>query len=94
MKYAEYLSDKLILHDSNDVYFKINYYQTKKRKGKLNEKYKAEIEKILNSNESVEIKLACNILLDNKKETKLLSKKLKPEVLNIFKEYPIAVFML
>ena len=94
LKYAEYLSDKLILHDSNDVYFKINYYQTKKRKGKLNEKYKAEIEKILNSNESVEIKLACNILLDNKKETKLLSKKLKPEVLNIFKEYPIAVFML
>lgn len=93
LEYAKYLSDKLTSHDSDDVYYRINYYQTKKRNEILNKEDKIEIQKILNTNESEEIKLACNILLGNREEIELLSKKLKPEVLNIFKEYPIAIFM-
>lgn len=93
LEYAKYLSDKLTSHDSDDVYYRINYYQTKKRNEFLNKEDKIEIQKNLNTNESEEIKLSCNILLGNREAIELLSKKLKPEVLNIFKEYPIAIFM-
>ena len=91
--YAKYLLDILMNQDCEfkDIYF-INYCQVLKRENKLTEKEMNKLLDIRNNNDLIEIKLSCNLLLNNKNEVNLLLKNMKNEQLEEFKEYPIAIY--
>ncbi len=94
LEYAEFLTNILIKEDKEyyETYY-INYCQILKRKGMLTENEMQELIKIKEKTEKLEIKLGCNILLENKIETKILLESFDEENLKIFKEYPISIYL-
>ena len=47
---------------------------------------------IRNNCDALEIKLGCNLLLDNKTEVNSLLKKIDSQTLEVFKSYPISIY--
>lgn len=92
LQYAKYLANLLLNYDqSNSIYY-INYFQILKREDKLTEEDIDKIIDIGNNSDSLEIKLGCNLLLDNKNEVNYLLKKIDSKTLEIFKYYPISIY--
>lgn len=93
LNYAEYLIDLLLKHDfSNPIYY-INYVQILKRQNKISDDNLIKLVEIKEQSDEIEIKLACNILLDNKNEVKALLKTIDSNTLEIFKQYPISIYL-
>lgn len=94
LDYAEYLANKLleINSDECDIHY-INYCQILKRKKILTDKEFGQLLLIRDTASSDEIKLCCNILMDNKKEANYIFKKLNPETVEVFKTYPISIYL-
>lgn len=93
LNYAEYLIDLLLKHDfSNPIYY-INYVQILKRQNKISDDNLIKLVEIKEQSDETEIKLACNILLDNKNEVKALLKTIDSNTLEIFKQYPISIYL-
>ncbi len=93
LEYAEFLSNMLLKTKQDyDVHY-INYAQVIKRKNKLNSEIYEKLINIKNKATSQEIKIACNLLIDNKIEVNSMIKKLDSKTLDIFKTYPIAIFL-
>ena len=95
LDYALFLTNILLDKDKDlyDVYY-INYCQILKRRKLLK---KEEVEKLIelrNNSSKDEIKLCCNILIDNKKEADIILEKLDSETISVLKSYPIAIYML
>ena len=63
-----------------------------KREDKLTEENIDKIIDIRNNSEALEIKLGCNLLLDNKTEVNSLLKRIDSHTLEIFKDYPISIY--
>ena len=76
LQYAKYLTELLLKHDSNNPIYTINYSQILKRE----------------NNNELEIKLGCNLLLENKNEVNYLIKKFDSQTLEVFKSYPISIY--
>ena len=71
----------------------INYSQILKRENNISdENYKKLIE-IRDNSSSTEIKICCNLLLDNKSEANILTQKLDNLTLEEFKKFPIAIYL-
>lgn len=93
LQYAKYLTKILLKHEQENPVYKINYFQILKRKNELTEKQIDEIINLRDNSDEIEIKIGCNLLIDNKKETKFLIKKLNTETIEVFKQYPISIYM-
>ena len=93
LNYAEYLIDLLLKHDFNNPIYYINYVQILKRQNKIEDDNLIKLVEIKEQSDETEIKLACNILLDNKNEVKALLKKIDSNTLEIFKQYPISIYL-
>ena len=92
LEYAKYLSDILLQRDNSFVNY-INYAQILKRENNITDETCKKLLKIRDNSDEVEIKIACNILLENKKEVSILIEKLDTQTLEEFKKYPIAVYL-
>lgn len=94
LEYADYLINILLEKDKNfyEIYY-INYCQILKRMNKLNESNMFELIKIRDNTTNEEIKICCNLLLDNKIEANILIKKLNTDSLKILKSYPISKYL-
>ncbi len=93
LQYSKYLMELLLKYDPKNPIFKMNYFQILKREDSLTDKEIDEIINIRDANDEIEIKLGCNLLIDNIEEVKLLTKKLDTETLEAFKQYPISIYM-
>lgn len=67
LEYAKYLSDILLQRDNSFVNY-INYAQILKRENNITDETCKKLLKIRDNSDEVEIKIACNILLENKKK--------------------------
>lgn len=92
LQYAKYLTELLLKHDSNNPIYTINYSQILKRENKLTEKDIDKLIYIRDNNNELEIKLGCNLLLENKNEVNYLIKKFDSQTLEVFKSYPISIY--
>ena len=94
LNYAEFLVNKLMQKDteSSDIYY-INYCQILKRKQLLSDKEIQKLIDIKNKSTETEIKLCCNILIDNVNEVNSLLKIIDSKSLEEFKKYPISKFI-
>lgn len=94
LEYADYLINILLEKDKNfyEIYY-INYCQILKRMNRLNESNMFELIKIRDNTTNEEIKICCNLLLDNKIEANILIKKLNTDSLKILKSYPISKYL-
>ena len=94
LEYAEWLVTILIEKDkdSYEVYY-INYCQILKRNGKLTEAEMVELIKIKENTNNLEVKLWCNVLLENKIEANILLKSFDEKSIELLKKYPIAKFL-
>lgn len=92
LQYAKYLTELLLKHDSNNPIYTINYSQILKRENKLTEKDIDKLIYIRDNNNELEIKLGCNLLLENKNEVNYLIKKIDSQTLEVFKCYPISIY--
>lgn len=92
LQYAKYLTELLLKHDSNNPIYTINYSQILKRENKLMEKDIDKLIYIRDNNNELEIKLGCNLLLENKNEVNYLIKKFDSQTLEVFKSYPISIY--
>ena len=92
LQYAKYLTNLLLGHNQNNSIYYINYSQILKREDKLTEENIDKIIDIRNNSEALEIKLGCNLLLDNKTEVNSLLKRIDSHTLEIFKDYPISIY--
>lgn len=93
INYAKYLIKKLLEHEPNSPIYYINYAQTLKREGYITDEIMKKIIEIRDSNVSIEIKISCNLLLDNKTEANILAQNLNKQTLEEFKKYPIAIYL-
>lgn len=93
LDYAKYLINILIKADPDSPIYYINYSQILKRENNISvENYKKLIE-IRDNSSSTEIKICCNLLLDNKSEANILTQKLDSLTLEEFKKFPIAIYL-
>ena len=93
LDYAKYLINILIKADPDSPIYYINYSQILKRENNISdENYKKLIE-IRDNSSSTEIKICCNLLLDNKSEANILTQKLDNLTLEEFKKFPIAIYL-
>lgn len=90
--YAKFLSQLLVEHEHSFIYY-INYCQVLKRANMLLEEHINKLIEIRDLSDEVDIKLGCNLLIDNKLEAKLLLKRLDSTYVEIFKKYPIALYL-
>ena len=74
-KYTKFLTNLLLNHNQNSSIYYINYCQILKRENKLTGENIDKIIDIRNNCDALEIKLGCNLLLDNKTEVNSLLKK-------------------
>ena len=93
LEYAKYLAYLLLEHDKEEPIYYINYCQILKRLDSLTDE---NIEKLINirdENNALEIKLGCNLLLDNKNDIKILVDRMDKDMLDVFKKYPISIYL-
>ncbi len=93
LQYAKYLTEHLLKYDSENPIYYINYSQILKRESALADEIIAKLIDIRDKNERLEIKLGCNLLLDNKTEVNILKKKIDSQTLEVFKSYPISIYL-
>lgn len=92
LQYAKYLANLLLNNDPNSPIYIINYSQIIKRENKLTQE---DIDKLINvrdNNNEWDIKLGCNLLLENKSDVNSLVRKVDTQALEIFKNYPISIY--
>ncbi len=75
LQYTKFLTNLLLNHNQNSSIYYINYCQILKRENKLTGENIDKIIDIRNNCDALEIKLGCNLLLDNKTEVNSLLKK-------------------
>lgn len=94
LEYAEWLVNILMRDnvDSYEVYY-INYCQILKRDNRLTETEMTKLIEIKEKAKSSEVKLWCNILLENKNEANILLKSFDEETLKLLKQYPISIYL-
>lgn len=92
LEYAKYLSDILLHKDKSSINY-INYAQILKRENNITDEICKELLKIRDNSDEIEIKIGCNILLENKTEVSILLEKLNSQTLEGFKKYPIAIYL-
>lgn len=93
LDYAKYLANILLENDPDSPVYYINYVQILKRENKvLDENYEKLLE-IKDKYSSIEIKICCNLLLENNCEANILTQRFDPETLEEFKKYPIAIYL-
>lgn len=84
------LNEWLILQSGEQSHHLVNRWQIAKRKGQFNDEVKNYIrELILDPGISIDIRLACWILLENKDEVEFLLGKLDENYRQVFREWPI-----
>lgn len=93
LQYAKYLIDLLLKYESYNPVYYINYAQILKRENKLTDNNLAKLVDIRDNNDEIEIKLGCNLLLGNTNEINILLKKIDAKTLEIFKQYPISIYL-
>lgn len=93
LEYSKYLSEILLKHEPNSPVYYINYAQILKRENKLSEQEYKKLIELRDNNSSQEIKICCNLLLDNKAEANILIKAVDTKSLEEFKKYPIAIYI-
>ena len=94
LEYAEWLVNILMRdnEESFEVYY-INYCQILKRDDRLTETEMTKLIEIKEKTKSLETKLWCNILLENKNEANILLRSFDEETLKILKQYPISIYL-
>ena len=92
LQYTKFLTNLLLNHNQNSPIYYINYCQILKREIKLTGENIDKIIDIRNNCDALEIKLGCNLLLDNKTEVNSLLKKIDSQTLEVFKSYPISIY--
>lgn len=92
LQYTKFLTNLLLNHNQNSPIYYINYCQILKRENKLTGENIDKIIDIRNNCDALEIKLGCNLLLDNKTEVNSLLKKIDSQTLEVFKSYPISIY--
>ncbi len=92
LQYTKFLTNLLLNHNQNSSIYYINYCQILKRENKLTGENIDKIIDIRNNCDALEIKLGCNLLLDNKTEVNSLLKKIDSQTLEVFKSYPISIY--
>ncbi len=93
LEYAKYLANLLMEHDCKNPIYYINYCQILKRLNSLTDENVEKLINIRDKNNALEIKLGCNLLLDNKNDIKILVNKMDKDILNILKKYPISIYL-
>lgn len=93
LEYAKYLINLLLKHEKDSPIYYINYAQILKRENSISNEILKKLIYIRDSNSSIEIKIACNLLLDNKFEANILLQSLDKQTLEEFKKYPIAIYI-
>lgn len=83
------LAEFLYSEDKSDFVYYLNYLQVKFRLNSLEEKDLKKIEKIQKEKNDMEINLACEILMKNKKAAREIFNKLNKTERKKFKQYPI-----
>lgn len=89
LKMAERLNSWLALNDGSKDTYKINIFQCKKRYESLDDNDIETIGNLVSKTDDIPIKAAGNILLENKKMSEILMKKMDENQLQIFQDYPI-----
>ena len=82
----------LISNYPDELVYKLNYIQIKKRRNNMTGKDKKELMSIIDETECYDIKLACYLLLDSKEFALFAYSKLKDSDKAFFKSLPIAIF--
>ena len=93
LEYSKYLSKILLKHETDSPIYYINYAQILKRENKLSEQDYKKLIELRDMNSSIEIKICCNLLLDNKSEANILIKTIDAKSLEEFRKYPIAIYI-
>lgn len=93
LEYANFLANILLEKDANSEVFYINYAQILKRENKLKTEHIKKLIEIKNNSSDVQIKLCCNLLIDNKNEVDFWVEKLNSSTLEEFKKFPIAIYL-
>lgn len=93
LEYSKYLSKILLKHENDSPIYYINYAQILKRENKLPEQDYKKLIELRDMNSSIEIKICCNLLLDNKSEANILIKTIDARSLEEFRKYPIAIYI-
>ena len=93
LEYSKYLSRILLKHEPDSPIYYINYAQILKRENKLSEQDYKKLIELRDMNSSIEIKICCNLLLDNKSEANILIGTIDEKTLEEFKKYPIAIYI-
>ena len=93
LNYAKYLSNILMKNDKSSTIEYINYAQILKRENKLTDEVCKKLIEIRDNSNDITIKIGCNLLLENKTEVSILIKKLDSQTLQMFKKYPIAIYL-
>lgn len=87
---CKYCYEKILSYDHDDnILFKINFWQIKKRLFQLSEKDKDEIKETLKISEEISIRWSLSVLNDEKDESVELFKVMSIEEQEYLKKYPI-----
>ena len=92
LEYSKYLSDILLKRDASSINY-INYAQILKRENNITNEIYRELIRIRDNSDEIEIKIGCNLILENKTEVNILIQKLDIQTLEEFKKYPIAIYL-
>lgn len=86
------LCEWLISNNPNEVIYKINLFQIKKRQSDLQTYDRKELLSILQETKDNMIKVACNLLLDNIEQAEFFFEKLTSKEQECFNTFPISIY--